>query len=132
MNSPGRWHSQGTEIVYLAESPASALLERLVHLEFDVDEVPSHYQLLAVEIPDEVAFEIIDAQSLAETWRADDSVTRSHGDRWLREGRAALLRVPSAVVPHTNNWLLNPKHPEAGKARITLVDRAPFDTRLFR
>ena len=132
LNSSGRWHSRGTEIVYLAESPASALLERLVHLEIDIGELPGHYQLLAVDIPDDVAFDTMDGRGLPEGWRSDDGVTRPTGDRWLQEGRTALLRVPSAIVPHTNNWLLNPNHPDAAKARIVQVIRAPFDPRLFR
>lgn len=131
MNSPGRWHSRGIEIVYLAESPASVLLERLVHLEIDADELPVHYQLLAVEVPGEVVFETIDAQDLSENWRSSEFVTRPPGDRWLQANRTALLRVPSAIVPHTNNWLLNPNHPDAAKARIVFLDRAPFDPRLF-
>lgn len=132
LNSVGRWHSRGIEIVYLAENPASALLERLVHLEIEIGELPGHYQLLAVDIPDDIAFDTVDARSLPENWRSDDGLTRPAGDRWLRDARTALLHVPSAIVPHTSNWLLNPNHPDAAKARIILVDRTPFDKRLFR
>jgi RES domain-containing protein len=130
--SPGRWHSRGTDIVYLAESPASALLERLVHLEIDTADLPDFYQLIAVDIPDDVVSEAIDEKSLPANWRHDDNATRPAGDIWLKENRTALLRVPSAIVPYTVNWLLNPIHPDAAKARISLVDRAPFDRRLFR
>jgi hypothetical protein len=42
------------------------------------------------------------------------------------------LRVPSAITPHTLNWLLNPKHPDASNVKITDVIDAPFDHRLFR
>jgi RES domain-containing protein len=129
--SSGRWHSLGSRIVYLAENPASALLERLVHLEIDPDDVPRFYQLIAVDIADDIAFDSIAEESLIGDWRSDDSATRIAGDRWLREKRTALLRVPSAVVPHTVNWLLNPVHPDAAKATIVHVVRALFDSRLF-
>jgi RES domain-containing protein len=132
LHNSGRWHSSGTEIVYLAETPASALLERMVHLEINADELPSHYQLLAVDIADDVAFETVDERKLPKNWRSEDAATQPTGDRWLKENRTALLRVPSAIVPHTSNWLLNPNHPDAAKARIVLVDRTPFDKRLFR
>ena len=130
--SSGRWHSRGTEIVYLAESPSAALLERLVHLEINPDDLPTTYLLLAVDIPDGTPFDSVDADNLPADWRTNDAATRPTGDRWLGDIRTALLRVPSAVTPHTLNWLLNPKHPDAANAQIVEVIRAPFDQRLFR
>jgi RES domain-containing protein len=130
--SAARWHSEGSAIVYLAESPAAALLERLVHLEIDPDDLPSTYQLLAIDVPDGVAFETVDLAALPADWRTNDAATRLIGDRWLQEKRSTLLRVPSAITPFTLNWLLNPSHPDAGKAHIVDVISAPFDPRLFR
>ena len=48
----GRWHTRGRRVVYLADHPASALLEVMVHLEIDAEDLPTHYQLLGVEVPD--------------------------------------------------------------------------------
>jgi len=127
-----RWHSRGHAIVYSAENAPGALLERLVHLEIDPGDLPSTYQLLAVDIPDNLAFETIDPQILPADWRYNDSATRKIGDDWLKAGRTALLRVPSAITPHTFNWLLNPGHKEAAAAKIAEVISAPFDQRLFR
>jgi RES domain-containing protein len=127
-----RWHSRGRAIVYMAESPPGALLERLVHLEIDPKDLPSNYQLLAVDVPDDLAFETVDQQILPVDWRYNDSATQKIGDDWLQAGRTALLRVPSAITPHTFNWLLNPAHEEAAAARIVEVISAPFDLRLFR
>ena len=36
----------------------------------------------------------------------------------------ALARVPSAIMPNTWNFLLNPEHPEAGEIRIIEIARA--------
>jgi len=130
--SSARWNSRGMHIVYLAENPAAALLERLVHLEIDADDLPIGYQLLAVEMPDRLSFDTADANDLPPDWRSNDTVTRPAGDRWLRSGRTPLLRVPSAITPHTWNRLLNPRHPDAANARIVDVINAPFDRRLFR
>jgi RES domain-containing protein len=126
-----RWHSKGRRLVYLAESPASALLERIVHLEIDPADLPTGYQLIAIDIPDTVSFEHVALEKLATDWRENLTVTRTHGDRWLAGGNAALLRVPSALVPLTSNWLLNPTHPDAAKARIAEIIPAPFDPRFF-
>lgn len=130
--SSARWHSRGQEIVYLAESPASALLERLVHLEIDTDDLPADYQLLAIEIPDHIRFDTVEANSLPRDWQSSERTTQAAGDSWLREGRTLLLRVPSAITPYTFNWLLNPRHPDAKVAKISEVVRSPFDKRLFR
>jgi RES domain-containing protein len=127
----GRWHSRGSRIVYLTDHPASALVEVLVHLEVDPDDLPALYQLLAVDVPDAVPFETIGEDSLATDWRERADLTRDTGDRWLRENRTALLRVPSAVIPFAINWLINPAHADAAKARVAEIIRAPFDARLF-
>ena len=66
-----RWHERGRPAVYLAEHPALALLETLVHLDIDPDELPSHYQLLTVDVPDIVAVEDLSETELARVadWR---------------------------------------------------------------
>jgi len=52
-----RWHIEGRLIVYLADSPAGAMLERIVHMmdvDIDVDGdgiLPRFYQLLKVSVP---------------------------------------------------------------------------------
>ena len=46
LRAAGRWHCAGRPIVYLAEHPASALLEVLVHFDIgDVSALPVAYQL---------------------------------------------------------------------------------------
>ena len=128
----GRWHSQGTRIVYLSDHPASTLVEILVHLEIDPEDLPDTCKLLAVDIPDDVRFELIEEDQLVPGWRDDEAVTSDLGDRWLQENCSALMRVPSAIVPFAWNWLLNPAHADSVNARIAEVIRAPFDRRLFR
>jgi RES domain-containing protein len=44
------------------------------------------------------------------------------GDRFVHEGRAALLFVPSVLVPEETNVLLNPAHPEF----VRMVWRQPL------
>ena len=63
LRAPGRWHYAGQPIVYLAGHPALALLEILVHLETaDIGQLPDRYQLLRVEVADDVPVaEIADA-----------------------------------------------------------------------
>lgn len=127
----GRWHSRGRRIVYLADHPASALLEVLVHLEVDTEDLPTHYQLLDVDVPDGIAIARVDDGELPKGWRGDIGLTRARGDAWLSENAVALLRVPSAIVPEGSNYLLNPAHPDVAQISLTSAVRAAFDPRLM-
>src|ERR1700742_4464910 len=92
LHASGRWHTRGRRVVYLADHPASALLEVMVHLEIEAEDLPTHYQLLGVEVPDGI---LIASIGLPDGWREQMSATQALGDAWLREGSGALLRVPS-------------------------------------
>lgn len=124
-----RWHNAGRPIVYLADHPAGALLETLVHLNVDDEDVPDGFTLLEVEIADKMI--VKDLAVPDGDWRADLSGTRRAGDRWLVGGKSLLARMPSAVVPRSWNYLLNPLHPDARKARIASVFAERYDLRLF-
>ena len=129
LRASGRWHSKGRRVVYLADHPASALIEIMVHLEIDAQDLPSHYQLLGIDVPDETP--IARADALPETWREQTALTREHGDAWLRGGATVLLRVPSSIVPEASNYLLNPAHADAARISIASAVRAAFDPRLM-
>jgi RES domain-containing protein len=129
IKTDGRWHSQGQRIVYLADHPASALLEMLVHLDRDL--LPASYQLLRVVVPDPIAVEAVDVGALPPAWRVRMGLSRQIGDRWLDRGASALLQVPSAIVPRAINVLLNPTHPDAAAVTIAEIIEAPFDPRLL-
>lgn len=121
----GRWHSKGRAIVYAALTPAGALLEHLAHL--DIDDLPASYTLLTIEIaPDATiaaAPQPIDVRDIA--------ATRAIGDDWLAQNQSLGLRVPSAIMPHAFTLLINPAHPEIGKARVASTEAVAYDPRLF-
>lgn len=125
----GRWHHAGRPVVYLAETPASAMLEVLVHLEIDPEDIPDNLRLLRVQVPDTVSIETV--ANVPNQWEDVAAHTRGLGDAWLAEGRSLLLSVPSAIVPHTNNVLFNPQHPEAVRATL-VVETLRLDRRLLK
>ena len=133
LRAAARWHHAGAPIVYTASSPASALLEVMVHLELnDLTQLPDAYQLLQIEVPENFSILEINEAELAADWQKNIRLTREVGDRWLRGFASALLAVPSAIVPHTQNYLLNPAHADAKKIEITSHGSYPFDFRLFK
>jgi RES domain-containing protein len=133
LRAGGRWHSPGRPIVYCAEHPASALLEILAHLDVaNLAALPDGYQLLEIDVPDSLTVESLPTHALTLKWQSDEAATQAIGDRWLASRSAALLRVPSALVPKVWNYLVNPAHPGVAQLRINAAVRYPFDTRLFK
>ena len=130
LHASGRWHTRGRRVVYLADHPASALVEIMVHLEIDAEDMPTHYQMLGVDVPDDLPIARLEEAELADDWRANPASTQALGDRWLLEARTALLDVPSAIVPVGRNYLLNPAHPDAVRIGVASAVRAAFDPRL--
>jgi RES domain-containing protein len=128
LRAPGRWHERGLPIVYLAESPAGALLEACVHTA--ANDVPPRCTLLRLDVGTGVSQAHLNVKTLPDDWVQRDDVTREIGSAWLRDARSALFRVPSALVPATFNVLLNPLHPDATKVRIQAAVAYPFDPRI--
>jgi RES domain-containing protein len=131
LETSARWHTQGRPIVYLAESVPGALLEVIVHLELSPVRLPKSYQLLKVEVPDDLSTETLSAADLGQAWVNDETLTRTVGDQWLTSKRSALLRVPSAIAPETINVLLNAAHEEARRLKIVSHREYPWDLRLI-
>lgn len=126
----GRWHARGRPVVYAASSAALALLETLVHVD-RAELLRAEYVAIPLRIPPDL-IESVAVRDLATDWRdwPHPASTRALGTAWFDTRRSAALRVPSAVVPHEWNVLLNPTHPDF--QRIERGDPEPFpvDTRL--
>ncbi|POA16914.1 RES domain-containing protein [Pseudomonas sp. FW300-N1A1] len=125
----GRWHTAGRPVVYLAGTPAGALLEILVHLEVDQEDLPDTLQLLKVELPDAVS--VAPAPALTPGWESDLRHTKGLGDTFLKGCPALLLPVPSAIMPHAVNYLFNPMHLDSVEAVIT-GESFNLDSRLIK
>jgi RES domain-containing protein len=110
LRNPGRWNLEGEPVIYAAESYALAMLEKLVHWN---GIVPSNQHFVEAEVPAGTSYEAVQVAALS-GWDADSSpVAKAFGSRWLREGRSAILFVPSVLSPTDRNVLINPLHPDA-------------------
>ena len=95
--------------------------------------MPRSYKLLEIQVPDDVAIEKVENWAkLPKGWQKKLSVTRALGNQWLDRSSSALQQVPSALVPHTSNFLLNPLHKDAARIMIISVARQRFDHRLLQ
>ena len=89
--------------MYRAPNPATALVEILVYAEIEAGDLPDALQYLEVEAPDTISTEPVDVDALGPHWQKNPVASRLAGDQWLHAGSAALLRVPSVIVPATWN-----------------------------
>ena len=128
LKAHGRWHTKGQPIVYTSDAPAGALVELMVNLDVDPDELPESYHLLSIEIPDPIKPRGVRMKS---GWQERVAESRTKGDAWLSGGDSAVLRVPSAIVPDSYNFLINPKHPDAARIKVQTSKPFVFDPRLF-
>lgn len=133
LKAAARWHHRGAPVVYTSETPSGALLEMIVHLEAnDLRDVPDGYQLLEIDAPEGISIIECDSQSLPEFWQDKESYTRTVGSEWLSNLSSSLLRVPSAIAPHTFNVLVNPLHIDSQRLVIVSVNRFHFDARILK
>ncbi len=125
-----RWNSPGIAVAYAADSPALAVLEVLAHLQ-SMRHLDA-YSMVSIEIPAEL-IETLDPNILPASWAAAPPPPEAQaiGDAWAASLRSAVLMVPSAVVPHSYIFLINPAH--EGAPRIVAGTAEPFrvDPRLI-
>jgi RES domain-containing protein len=127
----GRWSSPGVRLSYASEHQSLALLEYFVHL--DKDDPPSDLVLAIAGVPDDVSRERLEVSQLPANWRdpAAPPELAVFGDEFARQGEYCLLIVPSAIVPHEHNWLLNPERPEFKRIAIREPEPLTYDPRMF-
>lgn len=128
----GRWNSRGIPVVYLADHPALAVLEAFVNLKAAASKID--FVIFRVEIPAEVPLLELAIADLPSRWRVEPPTreTMAIGEKWIREGKAAVLKVPSALVPWVANFVLNPRHPLARRVSIGAAEKFSFDPRMWK
>jgi RES domain-containing protein len=117
-------------MAYTSEHLSLAALELLVH--FRTNAATNAFLAFPAEVPDELARQIAQVSDLPSNWRSSGPIARllEIGDGWLAEGSSVALVVPSAVIPHEFNVLLNPRHPEFERVQIGEPEVFRFDERL--
>jgi RES domain-containing protein len=127
----GRWNHIGTPAVYTAESGSLAILEVLQYAE--VKDI-YNFSMLIISIPDNVQVQRVTLAELPDNWLQypHPDATKDIGQKWIDEGIALLLEVPSAVYPNESNFLINPFHTDAKHIRMISVEPFLFSERLFK
>ena len=125
-----RWNSLNTHMVYCAETRALATLEVSVHLDISED-LPSDRYYVEIDIPDDLEILELELEDLPDHWDSKPPIleTQFIGDDFVKDKVAAVLKVPSCIIPQEFNYLINPNHPDA--TLIKVVSKVPlkFDAR---
>jgi RES domain-containing protein len=116
--------------VYTSSTLSLAVLELLVHL--DNGDVAKDYVGIPADIVDPVEITLIRTSGLPREWRnlPRPQALADLGSRWAAARKAAMLAVPSAIVPRELNCLLNPLHPHFKRIHIDLPEPFSFNPRL--
>ena len=75
----------------------------------------------------------IDLADLPQNWRdyPPPPELKEIGTNWLLDGTSAVLSVPSAVIPHERNFLLNPEHEHFRSVDVGAARPFRLDLRLL-
>jgi RES domain-containing protein len=127
----GRWNSAGVAMVYCSEHLSLAALEILVHTQ----PVIMNEKFRSFKVTwDQRLMVSVDAPKLPRGWNAQPPTPASKriGDDWIKGGKSAVLALPSVVVPMERTFLLNPKHADFRRIKITDAGLFALDQRLKR
>ena len=121
---PGRWNKSGQKVIYAAESIALAFLESMIRRQgvgFNED-----FNIMFLDIPQELTITTIEPASLSPGW--DDirnhSVSQERSSSWYASLETPVLKVPSVVLPHSFNFVINTEHKDFKKIKI--IDLTPL------
>ena len=125
-----RWNERGQYVIYTAATRALACLENVVHR--SGEGLLDVFRVMVIDVPDDLVVETAGPDALPADWfdfHRYDACQRLGGD-WLRSGQSAVLRVPSAIIAHEWNYLLNPAHPQFSRIRLLRTEPFLFDPRI--
>ena len=124
----GRWNNKGMYILYTAASPSLALLESLAHIK---NVVSQNFCMICLDIPEDNVT-AIQAADLPAHWRSFPApdVLKKLGDNFIHDGTYLAIKLPSAIMPEEQNYLINPAHKEFEKIKTLFSRKIVLDTRV--
>lgn len=120
----GRWNSKGVPAIYAAESRILAVLELVIRQ--PIDKICATYKILPIEVPDHFI-----EPKLPQKWKQDESITRKIGDNLLRNGENLLIKIPSALLANSFNYIINPRSPKISNVKLLQPEPILLDNRLL-
>ena len=128
--NPGRGNQRGQLVIYAAGSRALACLENVVHR--SGEGLNSLFKVIRIEVPDSLAIEELTMGQMPIEWQLPRHYARCQplGADWYQRRVSAVLRVPSSIIAHEHNYVLNTRHPDFAQIRIVGWEDFEFDPRI--
>ncbi len=126
----GRWNPKGVPMVYTAANQSLAMLEMLVQDQ----PLRARYVMIEAGIPSGVTIDRVRINDLPPDRReiAPRRKLQTIGAERARKRSAAVLAVPSVIVPSESNFLLNPVHVDFKRIKIGKPSTVETDLRLIK
>ena len=127
-----RWTPPGVPAVFMSATLSLAALERFVHTDSDLE--PADLVAIPLDISADIAIEPVEVKMLPANWRTfpPPPALAVIGEQWFHASRTAVLSVPSVVIPHERNFVLNPIHREFPQFSIGQSEPFSFDPRMWK
>ncbi len=123
----GRWNSPGRYMVYTVENNLLAALE--VALRVPLTNISSEYVLVPIFVPDDAN---VFFPQLPKGWNRNQKTTQQIGNQFLDDNKSLVMKVPSALMSNTFNFLINPKHKMFKSVKANKPQSLLFDERLIK
>ena len=127
-----RWTRKGLPVVFASATLSLAALEAFVHTDPDLQ--PLDLMAIAIDIDAGVAIDTVEIGDLPADWRSYPAPPELAiiGERWWQAARTAVLSIPSVVIPHERNVILNPAHEEFARITARRAEPFSFDPRMWK
>jgi RES domain-containing protein len=127
-----RWTPRGIPAAFTSSTLSLAALERFVHTDSDLE--PVDLVVIPIDISENISIESVHLEDLAPDWRSFPArpALPAIGEQWFRASRTAVLSVPSVVIPHERNFVLNPAHRDFALLSIGRSEPFSFDPRMWK
>ncbi len=127
-----RWNKKGEYVIYSSPTRSLSTLELIVHRNFIKPHIP--YKVMVISIPDKDGFiKTIKTSELPLYWRRLEAYSKLQdiGSNWFASQESLVLKVPSAIIPLEDNFIINTKHKDFNQVRLIMVEDYFWDQRLM-
>jgi RES domain-containing protein len=124
-----RWIPAGVPSLYAAQNRALAALEFYVHISREF--TPGRLKLITIDIPATIKPFVVSLSALPEYWDEYPfpPEVQSIGADLFKSGNM-VIQVPSTLVPHEFNFVINTVHANMKNITIVSTEDFSYDERL--
>ncbi len=129
-----RWNKRGQRVIYASSSRSLATLELIVHRN-NVIPIVEHRVMVISMTDNNKLIKQIRINELPDNWQRLTAYSNLQdiGAKWYNSQETLVLKVPSAVILHEYNYVINTEHPGFSKeVKLLRIEDYFWDKRLFQ